>query len=254
MRSLIAAFALISSPIALAAAEEETPAEPDTIALPAELPEKITPEVLGNIAQRLERLSRVHLVEFPGGRKTAEQRRTLAQQTERLARELTSAAQALDLAQTGSADISAQLAKAETAAMETTYRVASEVADLGVKQELFELLDTPPPALPEPVTHVFCMEASGAAPNTFRRYAIESLTASIPYVQGYITHELEQTAQTKLRLALTVEHDADSAPFAAIDALQAANKAAVAEMNNPQRRAAETILMGEFAERLCSPT
>ena len=113
--------------------------------------------------------------------------------------------------------------------------------------------ETPEPDAPEPNTHIFCMEAAGAGPNTFRRYAIEALTQELPYVQGYISHELEQTAPFKLRLALTVEPDAESAPFAAIDALHAANKAAVAEMDDPGRRASETILMGDYAERLCSP-
>ena len=255
MRRLILAIALISgAPGTAATAEDAAISEPAPAELPAVLPEEITPDVLNSIAEKLERLSRIHLVRIPGGRKTADQRFDLSTDTLALSHRLAEAASALALAQAGQAEYAALLEEAESEAMAATLHVASNVTDLDIRQELFDLLDGPQPDAPEPITHVFCMEASGAGPRTFARYAPESLVQAIPYVQGYITHELTQPANFKLRLSLTVEHDASSAPFAAIDALQAANKDAVAEMDDPDRRAAATILMGEFAEKLCSPT
>lgn len=253
MRRLILAIACFSAQITVATAEETTPAEPESAELPVVLSAQITPDRLSSIAAKLEELSRIHLVRTPGGRKTAEQRRDLSSTTLALSNRLASAANALEVSQSSQAIASAELASAEKEAMAATLYVASNVTDLDIRQELFDLLDSPTDQ-PEPVTHVFCMEASGAGPRTFSRFASESLTQALPYVQGYLTHTLEQTAPFKLRLSLTVEHDADSAPFAVLDALHAANKAAVDAMDDPSRRAAETILMGEFAEQLCSPT
>lgn len=254
MRRLIIALALFSAPISLAYGEKETAPEPALTETPLVFSETITPEALSTVAAKLERLSRSELVRIAGGRQTASQRRELSEQALHLSRELSAAATALRSANMGQSSAAQALQTARNDAMMTAYSVASSVSNLDVRQDLFDLLEGPPPEAPQPKSYIFCMEASGAGPNTFRRYAAESLTQAIPYVQGYVTHEIKLTAPFKLRLDLTVEHGADSAPFAAIDALHAANKDAVTKMDEPDRRAAETILMGEFAERLCSPT
>ena len=258
MRRLITAFAFLIVPFVTATAEDEaTTSESAKLDLPAVLPEQMTPETLSAIANKLERLSKIRLVRESGGRSTAEERRAVSFKTLLLASELEEAAMTLKQAQDGKANFTAQLATAEADAVAVSHKIASEVGDLDIAQELFDLLEGPPAKEPDPVTHVFCMEASGPGPRTFARFVPEALTQAIPYVQGYITHEIEQTAPKKIRLTLTVKHDAGAAPFGALDALHNSNKRAFEEMSDEIKARtvpAETILMGELAEQLCSPT
>lgn len=257
MRILISAIAVLTIPILPALADEDTPSETALPAAEMAFPEQMTPEALGKLAVALDELSRKQLVDAPGetgGRGTADARRTKSIRTAMLSSRLQSAADGLAVAQAGYAETSETLAAAKSEALSAALEVAENVSNPALSQQLSLLLDIPEDAPPAPVTHVFCMEATGAGPRTFASRAPEALTQAIPYVQGYISHDITQTAPFKLRLSLTVEHDANAAPFGAIDALHAANKAAVDDMNDPQRQAAETILMGDLAERLCSPT
>ena len=254
MRTLLVTLFAFAVPFTLAAEEETASASPEILVPEPDFPEQMTPEALAEMADRLEELSRQRLVAGQGGRKTAEARHSSAVQTEALAIRLHEAATSLETALATKSEAEAVLDAAEGKALTAARNAANEVGDLELSRELADLYAAPEELPPAPKTHVFCMEASGAGPRTFARFARESLTEALPYVQGYIAHELEQVAPYKLRLRLIVEHDADAAPFATIDALHAANKAAVSEMNDNNRRPAETILMDDLAERLCAST
>lgn len=254
MRTILSTLTVLALPISMAAEEEIAPVKLDSPSIETEFPEQMTPGALTEMADRLEELSRERLVAGQGGRKTANTRHSNAVLTEGLADRLRAAATGLSSAYSAREEVETLLSSAQIEALEASKTAATEVGDLEISRQLQALFANPEEMPPEPVTHVFCMEAAGAGPNTFRRYARESLTEALPYVQGYIEHELTQVAPLKLRLTLVVEHDADAAPFATIDALHAANKTAVDEMDDSSRRPAETILMGDLAERLCAST
>lgn len=254
MRTFIATLFVLALPFFLEAEETIAVPEPDSVSSELEFPEQMTPSALLEIADKLEELSKKRLVAGTGGRKTAVARREASLMTEALALRLRAAADSLNAAYSGTSESHAMLAAAQTEALDAARMASTEVGDFALSREIADLYSVPEELPPEPMTHVFCMEASGAGPRTFARYARESLTEALPYVQGYITHELVLAAPLKLQLTLIVEHDADAAAFAAVDALQAANKAAVDEMDDSSRTPAETILMGDLAERLCATT
>ena len=254
MRTFLTLIFAFSAPITMLA-DEETPAP--TLEMPAEeaaFPEKLTVAALLQIADEVEELSRQRLVSGVGGRETAEARRVDSLQTNAIADQIKAAATELKIANLAKSGAEEQLAKAESHALRVTEAAAADINNENIASTLNTLLAVPEALPPQPVTHIFCMEAAGAGPRTFARFAKDSLTESLPYVQGYITHELTQIAPYKIRLRLIVEHDATAAPFGTLDALHAANKAAVDQMDDPDRRPSETILMGELAERLCATT
>lgn len=255
MRRLILTLAVFAALLLPATAEEKAPDVAEIVQSDVPLPEHLTPHTLDKIADNLETLSHQMLVREPGGRKFAAARRAESDKKLRMAKKLRTAAKDLQAAQSEHANSSAELAAAEAHAISITQYIADNLGEQAVSDQLQYLLAGPPPTPPEPVTYVFCMEAVGPGPVTFTNYAPDALTETIPYVQGYITHVITQTSSKKLRLELTVEHDAKAAPFAAIDALQNANKAAFAKMSDEVKartRASETILMGDLADRLCS--
>ena len=254
MRTLLATLFVLAVPISMSAEDEiAVPVADPAISEPV-FPEQMTPPALTELADKLEELSRQRLVAGTGGRKTANARRESSMMTEALAVRLRDAADSLSLARAGTSESEALLAAAQTEALSAVKAASREVGDRDLSRQLADLYAVPEEMPPEPITHVFCMEASGAGPRTFARYARDSLTEALPYVQGYITHEMALVAPLKLRVTLTVEHDADAAAFATLDALHAANKTAVDEMDDNSRTPAETILMGDLAERLCAST
>ena len=254
MRTFLATLFVLALPVSMAAEDNIAVPTADSNAAELEFPAQITPLALSEMADKLEELSRQRLVAGTGGRKTANVRRESSSMTEALAIRLRAAADSLSAARAGKLESEAALMQAQSEALSATKAASRDVGDLELSRQLANLIALPEELPPEPVTHVFCMEASGAGPRTFARYARESLTEALPYVQGYITHDMALVAPLKLRLTLVVEHDADAAAFATLDALHAANKAAVDEMDDSSRTPAETILMGDLAERLCAST
>ena len=254
MRTFLATLFVFALPISLTAEEEIAGPVADSAMPELEFPQQMTPAALSELADRLEELSRKRLVAGTGGRKTAKVRRESSLMTEALATRLRTAAQSLSEAYSGTSASADILKAAQSEALSAAKAASSDVGDLELSRQIADLYASPEEMPPEPITHVFCMEASGAGPRTFARYARESLTETLPYVQGYITHEMALVAPLKLRLTLIVEHDADAAAFATLDALHVANKAAVDKMDDASRVAAETILMDDLAERLCAST
>ncbi len=254
MRTLLVTLFAFAAPITAIGEDEIAPLSAEIPVADTDFPDQMTPDALVELADQLEELSRARLVAGQGGRKTANVRRSNAVRTEELANRLRAAANSLNQALLNKTEAQTALGAAQAEALKATQTAALEVGDQELSRQLSNLFAAPEELPPEPVTHVFCMEASGAGPRTFRRYATESLTEQLPYVQGYIAHETQLVADLKMRLTLVVEHDADAAPFAVLDALHAANKRAVDEMDDPDRRPTETILMGDLAEQLCAST
>ncbi|MEE9381045.1 MAG: hypothetical protein V3V03_06555 [Hyphomonadaceae bacterium] len=253
---LIAGAVLVSSAAFAqethAVSETELPVETN---VPAANARMVTPVVLFEEAEYLETVAK-NVMASQGGRRTAAQRRALAEEMMESAHRLRAAGKDLETSEIRAARWMVEGDAAREMAVIRAHSVSERLSAAGIGERVTELaslqVHAPPVAeVSEPAQISLCVRTGGIGPNTFRRFVTEGLRTKANEEAEFLESRVLQDTPNQLRFfARVAPEDTSAALSLALQLVSDVTDAAGAEMD-PPRTPSVTIASGDVMALLC---